>query len=106
MLSFQLNIIFFFKILGAIDKNLELPLDAAELANQASKLLEEHDFTEVLNKIPDDAFNDLFVGKFCFIFLICFSNIFLYFLSFHALVCGKKYSPTLLHIYYFLNNLT
>lgn len=50
--------------LGAIDKNLELPLDAAELANQASKLLEEHDFTEVLNKIPDDAFNDLFVGEY------------------------------------------
>lgn len=47
---------------GAIDKNLELPLDAAELANQASKLLEEHDFTDVLNKLPDDAFNDLFAG--------------------------------------------
>lgn len=61
-------IFFSSKILGAIDKNLELPLDAAELANQASKLLEEHDFTEVLNKIPDDAFNDLFVGKFLFSF--------------------------------------
>ncbi|GFU28369.1 INO80 complex subunit D [Nephila pilipes] len=46
---------------GAIEKSLELPLDTAELANQASKLLDEHDFTEVLNKIPDDAFNDLFV---------------------------------------------
>ncbi|XP_035224250.1 INO80 complex subunit D-like isoform X2 [Stegodyphus dumicola] len=46
---------------GAIEKTLELPLDTAELANQATKLLEEHDFTEVLNKIPDDAFNDLFV---------------------------------------------
>ncbi|GFY37671.1 INO80 complex subunit D [Trichonephila inaurata madagascariensis] len=46
---------------GAIEKTLELPLDTAELANHASKLLDEHDFTEVLNKIPDDAFNDLFV---------------------------------------------
>uniref|UniRef100_T1JJY2 KANL2-like probable zinc-finger domain-containing protein n=1 Tax=Strigamia maritima TaxID=126957 RepID=T1JJY2_STRMM len=45
---------------GSIEKSLELPLDTAELANQASRLLEEHDFTEVLNKIPDDAFNDLF----------------------------------------------
>lgn len=43
-----------------IEKSLELPLDAAELANQATKLLEEHDFTEVLNKISDDAFSDLF----------------------------------------------
>ncbi|KAG8175240.1 hypothetical protein JTE90_012608, partial [Oedothorax gibbosus] len=48
---------------GAIDKTLELPIDTAELANQATKLLEEHDFTEVLNKIPDDAFNDLFVDS-------------------------------------------
>lgn len=48
---------------GSIEKSLELPLDAAELANQATRLLEEHDFTEVLNKIPDDAFNDLFTGK-------------------------------------------
>ncbi|XP_067123561.1 INO80 complex subunit D-like [Centruroides vittatus] len=45
---------------GTIDKSLELPLDTVELANQATKLLEEHDFTEVLNKIPDDAFSDLF----------------------------------------------
>lgn len=45
---------------GSIEKSLELPLDTAELANQATRLLEEHDFTEVLNKIPDDAFNDLF----------------------------------------------
>ncbi|XP_042143944.1 INO80 complex subunit D-like, partial [Ixodes scapularis] len=43
-----------------IEKSLELPLDAAELANQATKLLEEHDFTEVLNKISDDAFSDFF----------------------------------------------
>ncbi|XP_064471091.1 INO80 complex subunit D-like [Ornithodoros turicata] len=43
-----------------IDKSLELPLDAAELASQATKLLEEHDFTEVLNKISDDAFSDFF----------------------------------------------
>ncbi|PSN38483.1 hypothetical protein C0J52_15872 [Blattella germanica] len=38
----------------------ELPLDTAELANQASRLLEEHDLTNVLNQIPADAFNDLF----------------------------------------------
>lgn len=46
-----------------IEKSLELPLDAAELANQATKLLEEHDFTEVLNKISDDAFSDFFAGN-------------------------------------------
>ncbi|GIY51530.1 INO80 complex subunit D [Caerostris darwini] len=46
---------------GAIEKSLGLQLDTADLANHATKLLEEHDFTEVLNKIPDDAFNDLFV---------------------------------------------
>lgn len=45
---------------GTIDKSLGLPIDAAELANQASRLLEEHDFTEVLNKIPDEAFRELF----------------------------------------------
>ncbi|KAK7867583.1 hypothetical protein R5R35_005283 [Gryllus longicercus] len=38
----------------------ELPLDPVELANQASRLLEEHDLTNVLNQIPADAFNDLF----------------------------------------------
>ncbi|XP_069700596.1 INO80 complex subunit D-like isoform X1 [Periplaneta americana] len=38
----------------------ELPLDTAELANHASRLLEEHDLTNVLNQIPADAFNDLF----------------------------------------------
>jgi len=38
----------------------ELPLDTADLANQASRLLEEHDLTNVLNQIPADAFNDLF----------------------------------------------
>ena len=41
----------------------ELPLDTADLANQASRLLEEHDLTNVLNQIPADAFNDLFTGK-------------------------------------------
>ncbi|GIX79106.1 INO80 complex subunit D [Caerostris extrusa] len=46
---------------GAIEKSLGLQLDTADLASHATKLLEEHDFTEVLNKIPDDAFNDLFV---------------------------------------------
>ncbi|XP_068081444.1 INO80 complex subunit D isoform X2 [Anabrus simplex] len=38
----------------------ELPLDPVELANQATRLLEEHDLTNVLNQIPEDAFNDLF----------------------------------------------
>jgi energy-coupling factor transporter ATP-binding protein EcfA2 len=42
----------------------ELPLDTAELANQASRLLEEHDLTNVLNQIPADAFNDLFTGTY------------------------------------------
>lgn len=41
----------------------ELPLDTADLANQASRLLEEHDLTNVLNQIPADAFNDLFTDK-------------------------------------------
>ncbi|KAJ4448657.1 hypothetical protein ANN_00047, partial [Periplaneta americana] len=41
----------------------ELPLDTAELANHASRLLEEHDLTNVLNQIPADAFNDLFTGQ-------------------------------------------
>lgn len=41
----------------------ELPLDPVELANQASRLLEEHDLTNVLNQIPADAFNDLFTGN-------------------------------------------
>lgn len=38
----------------------ELPLDPVDLANQASRLLEEHELTNVLNQIPADAFNDLF----------------------------------------------
>lgn len=38
----------------------DLPL---ELANHATRLLEEHDFTNVLNHIPADAFNDLFTGN-------------------------------------------
>lgn len=36
------------------DKQFELPLE------QASRLLEEQDFQEVFNKIPDDAFTDIF----------------------------------------------
>lgn len=42
----------------------DLPL---ELATQATRLLEEHDFTNVLNHIPADAFNDLFTGKMNFL---------------------------------------
>nr|CAD7589863.1 unnamed protein product [Timema genevievae] len=37
-----------------------LPLDTVDLAQQATRLLEEHDLTNVLNQIPADAFNDLF----------------------------------------------
>lgn len=37
--------------------------DPVELANQATRLLEEHDLTNVLNQIPADAFNDLFTDK-------------------------------------------
>lgn len=40
-------------------------LDPVELAHQASRLLEEHDLTNVLNQIPPDAFNDLFAGNYC-----------------------------------------
>ncbi|XP_071450947.1 uncharacterized protein [Hetaerina americana] len=43
-----------------------LPLldPSEELGNQASRLLEEHDLTNVLNQIPPEAFNDLFIeGK-------------------------------------------
>ncbi|XP_013415665.1 INO80 complex subunit D [Lingula anatina] len=40
---------------GAIDKSFDLPLD------QASKLLDDNDIHEVLNKLPDDL--DLFSGK-------------------------------------------
>lgn len=47
-----------------MDKALELPLE------QASRLLEEHDFQDVFNKIPDDTF-DLFSGivffQFCYL---------------------------------------
>ncbi|KAL1122976.1 hypothetical protein AAG570_003300, partial [Ranatra chinensis] len=34
-----------------------------EIANQASRLLEEHDITNMLNQISPDAFNDLFTDK-------------------------------------------
>jgi hypothetical protein len=39
-------------------------LDPAELASQASRLLEEHDITNMLNQISPDAFNDLFTGEY------------------------------------------
>lgn len=38
-------------------------LDPVELASQATRLLEEHDLTNVLNQISTDAFNDLFTDK-------------------------------------------
>lgn len=64
------NYYFITALQGTIDKSLELPIDAAELANQASRLLDEHDFTEVLNKIPDEAFRELFNGMFTFAFML------------------------------------
>jgi len=39
-------------------------LDIANLATQASRLLEEHDLNNVLNHIPPDAFNDFFTGEY------------------------------------------
>ena len=39
--------------------NLELPLDT----DQATKFLDEHDLHDVLNKMPDEAF-DLLTGMF------------------------------------------
>lgn len=38
-------------------------LDPAELASQATRLLEEHDLTNVLNQLSTDAFNDIFIDK-------------------------------------------
>lgn len=48
-------------------------LDPTELANQASRLLEEHDITSMLNQIPADAFNDIFLGI-LFWFLVTILN--------------------------------
>lgn len=49
------------------------------LVNQASRLLEETDFTTVLNQIPADEFNDIFAGMLLFFFikLKVINNIFL-----------------------------
>jgi len=44
---------------GKTATNLELPLDT----DQATKFLDEHDLHDVLNKMPDEAF-DLLTGKF------------------------------------------
>jgi len=44
-----------------IATSLELPLDT----DQATKFLDEHDLHEVLNKMPDEAF-DLLTGMFTF----------------------------------------
>lgn len=45
-------------ISGVIDKELDLPLDT-----QATNFLDEHDLHEVLNKLPDEAF-DLLAGQY------------------------------------------
>ena len=50
------HINFLFK--GAIGKDLDLPLDT----EQAAKFLDEHDLHDVLNKLPDEAF-DLITNK-------------------------------------------
>lgn len=43
-------------------------LEAADLANHESRLLDDHDdITSVFSQIPVDAFNDLFTGKYYFI---------------------------------------
>lgn len=38
-------------------------MDPTDLASQASRLLEEHDITSMLNQIPADAFTELFLGR-------------------------------------------
>uniref|UniRef100_A0A1B6HCL5 KANL2-like probable zinc-finger domain-containing protein n=1 Tax=Homalodisca liturata TaxID=320908 RepID=A0A1B6HCL5_9HEMI len=38
-------------------------MDPTELVTQASRLLEEHDITSMLNQIPADAFTDIFLDK-------------------------------------------
>lgn len=43
--------------------DLELITVNQALVNQASHLLEESDFTTVLNQIPADEFNDIFAGN-------------------------------------------
>jgi len=43
---------------GETATNLELPLDT----DQATKFLDEHDLHDVLNKMPDEAF-DLLTGR-------------------------------------------
>ncbi len=47
-----------FDVADTIEKSLELPLDS----EQATKFLDEHDLHDVLNKLPDDAF-DIFTGE-------------------------------------------
>lgn len=43
--------------------DLELVTVEQALVTQASRLLEETDFTTVLNQIPADEFNDIFAGN-------------------------------------------
>ena len=43
---------------GTIDKSFELPLDT----ESATKFLDEHDLNDVLNKLPEEAF-DLLAGE-------------------------------------------
>lgn len=48
---------------GEVGDEVLAGLDAADLANHASRLLDDHDdITSVFSQIPVDAFNDLFTG--------------------------------------------
>lgn len=48
---------------GEVGDEVLAGLDATDLANHASRLLDDHDdITSVFSQIPVDAFNDLFTG--------------------------------------------
>jgi len=51
---------------GETATSLELPLDT----DQATKFLDEHDLHDVLNKLPDEAF-DLLTGMFFWQHIFC-----------------------------------
>lgn len=46
-----------------IISNLCFHVQITEISLGDTRLLEEHDLTNVLNQLPDDAFNDFFEGK-------------------------------------------
>jgi len=55
------NAVYYVSVNGKTATSLELPLDT----DQATKFLDEHDLHDVLNKMPDEAF-DLLTGMFTF----------------------------------------